>query len=972
MDHHEESSPQQQQQQQLIGGYSVLSKLGSGSFATVYKAVLVQAPPRHHDDEPSLPEIAAIKSIPRTKKLTPKVLSNLQIEISILRSHRHPNIVRLFHVVETDDVASSSSSIHLVLEYCRGGDLQRLLRSRIRSRLSERLCRRILRDLAHGLKYMWERSLVHRDIKPQNLLLTCALPREERQDNPPKDENDDHDDDDHGDAFAVKIADFGFARHLGGVDLAETMCGSPLYMAPEILLGQKYDAKADLWSVGTVLFEMISGRTPFHGENHMDLLHNMKRKAVRLPPDVRVSKECVALLRMLLDRRPASRADFTAFYGAAEKFVALGCLGGGTMEGLAVPHGGHVGGDGNEEVMPLQAQMDLCAITEDEGGEEEMGERPCDWRPSQGPREESKETLKEPQEDLVAIVTPPFQPIMAPPPPSHWYAGGIRNSHRPSVFAPLQGSPNLSPTATPLMMNIPTLSLHDGGAVVTDSRSLPLRIQQRDGFAPSMTGEHSNSARSESQPSSSSIREAYDSGFVLVEHSNHRSRPGSTNNSPSNSIPRAPHSPNTTYQPDSSNRSPSTSPKYSSGRRILTCAAGMLGTSPATGQALVGKMMRTESPTATSGTSLSTGKFNLSPRTALRNGGCLAHIESLARMLAAAEDIGRRAISVAHLGDVRAYLAMGILVALRDGSTSSSSSCTPMELDEEGNGKLSLRGKVSRKTIVEEEEEEEEELPFAMTSSMEDPLTEEMAQSPAGNIMSNLAPLIGNNEHTVEHSSNNEDLPTAVRLRFREALLCYLKTLSMMKGAICAAQKVLKDVEEVVRLPSIRPSPNSNNPYTPLHKRCSGSLEWLRGQFSAVLERANAASDQISKLEKATNSQRPYVQETVVSVEELIYNHSLKCGSDGTVQQILGHYDAARSCYRSAGLLAETLLMDPKVGDEDRTVLEGYVHSFADQIMELDGLIQMQRRSSRTLNVPDAGGSVLGVRRQSPAVVTNF
>lgn len=90
-------------------------------------------------------------------------------------------------------------------------------------------------ETAIGLKFMYERKLIHRDIKPQNLLLTS-----------------------HNDDAILKIADFGFARQLTSTSLAETLCGSPLYMAPEILQHQPYDAKADLWSVGTVLYEMVS------------------------------------------------------------------------------------------------------------------------------------------------------------------------------------------------------------------------------------------------------------------------------------------------------------------------------------------------------------------------------------------------------------------------------------------------------------------------------------------------------------------------------------------------------------------------------------------------------------------------------------------------------------------------------------------------------------------------------------------
>ena len=247
---------------------------------------------------------------------------------------------------------------------------------------------------------------------------------------------------------------------------------------------------------------------------------------------------------------------------------------------------------------------------------------------------------------------------------------------------------------------------------------------------------------------------------------------------------------------------------------------------------------------------------------------------------------------------------------------------------------------VSRNNTIEEEDEDE--LPFAMTTSSED-----MSQSPASNIMANLAPIIGNSGSNLDNEESNEEISRSgmIELHFREALDCYLKTLSMMKGSIRAAQKVVKEIEEVLYNPSSRMTPDANNPYTPLRKRCNASLEWLQGQFSAVLERADAAEKQISKLQKANSTQQMEGSGSSVCVQELIYNHSLKCGREGAVKQLLGHYEAARSCYRSAGLLAETLLMESKVGEEDRSVLEGYVHSFADQIMELDQLIRVSRNS---------------------------
>jgi len=219
----------------VAAGYVLQERLGSGSFATVYKGIRLadyqNAINTGSGSPPPSNSIVAIKAISRSsKKLTRKVLENLDMEIAILRTYRHPNIVCLNEVQKTD------RHFYLVLEYCGGGDLQRLIRTRQKGRLSERLCRRLVRDLAAGLGFLWGKELVHRDIKPQNLLLTGPLPAEDEVENPPRDDAKRALRGMTGERFMLKIADFGFARHLSGVDLAETMCGSPLYMAPEILV----------------------------------------------------------------------------------------------------------------------------------------------------------------------------------------------------------------------------------------------------------------------------------------------------------------------------------------------------------------------------------------------------------------------------------------------------------------------------------------------------------------------------------------------------------------------------------------------------------------------------------------------------------------------------------------------------------------------------------------------------------------
>jgi serine/threonine protein kinase len=271
---------QQQQRVKVVAGYALQQRLGSGSFATVYKGIRISAAApteqqqqqqqqqqressstsmcdddendttttaatdvaednqqqqQQQQDDNERPAEVAIKAISRTsEKLTKKVLQNLEIEISILRTYRHPNIVCMH------DVQKTQQHFYLILEYCDGGDVQHLIRSRQSGRLSEKLTRRLMRDLSSGLRFLWGQELIHRDIKPQNLLLTGRLPIEEIVDNPPstatiQKDNNNPPNNNYNYGFSLKIADFGFARHLQTASLAETLCGSPLYMAPEIL-----------------------------------------------------------------------------------------------------------------------------------------------------------------------------------------------------------------------------------------------------------------------------------------------------------------------------------------------------------------------------------------------------------------------------------------------------------------------------------------------------------------------------------------------------------------------------------------------------------------------------------------------------------------------------------------------------------------------------------------------------------------
>ncbi|XP_030488353.2 serine/threonine-protein kinase ATG1a isoform X1 [Cannabis sativa] len=258
----------------LVGDYIMGPRIGSGSFAVVWRS-------RHRQSGLEV----AVKEIDK-KQLSPKISESLLKEISILRTIDHPNIIRLLEAIETDE------KIYLVLEYCDGGDLSGYINRH--GRVSEAVARHFMRQLAAGLQVLQEKHLIHRDLKPQNLLLST-----------------------HESTPLLKIGDFGFARSLMPQGLADTLCGSPLYMAPEIIKNQKYDAKADLWSVGAILFQLVTGRPPFDGNSQLQLFENIITSTeLKFPAGSleELHPHCVDLCRCLLRQNPVERLTFKEFF----------------------------------------------------------------------------------------------------------------------------------------------------------------------------------------------------------------------------------------------------------------------------------------------------------------------------------------------------------------------------------------------------------------------------------------------------------------------------------------------------------------------------------------------------------------------------------------------------------------------------------------------------------------------------------
>lgn len=312
----------------ISGKYYMDNEIGKGSFATVYKGhVIHKDGDGDNEDDDGHNLQVAIKAVPRSKLKNKKLLENLEIEIAILKKIKHPHIVSLI------DCERTSSDFYLVMEYCALGDLTFLIKRRqdlienhpllktvfekfpppstSHNGLHRAFVLNYLQQLASSLKFLRSKNLVHRDIKPQNLLLATPLVNY-------------HDSKTFKELGFVgisslpilKIADFGFARFLPNTSLAETLCGSPLYMAPEILNYQKYNAKADLWSVGTVLYEMCCGRPPFKASNHLELYKKIKRAndIISFPQDCIVEPELQNLIFTLLTFDPVQRIGFQEFF----------------------------------------------------------------------------------------------------------------------------------------------------------------------------------------------------------------------------------------------------------------------------------------------------------------------------------------------------------------------------------------------------------------------------------------------------------------------------------------------------------------------------------------------------------------------------------------------------------------------------------------------------------------------------------
>ena len=196
-----------------------------------------------------------------------------------MRKLNHRYIVKIHDVI----LDTQLNNIYFVMDYYENGDLAKFLNKKP---LKEKFARKYIKQLSEGLKYLLENKIVHRDLKPQNILLSNN--------------------------YDIKITDFGFATYYNDNTIINTLCGSPMYMAPEIITRNGYNHKSDLWSVGIILYEMIHGYTPFDVTNFIDLIKEIKKTNIEI--NYQVSDECKSLILSLCKVNPQERIEWNLFF----------------------------------------------------------------------------------------------------------------------------------------------------------------------------------------------------------------------------------------------------------------------------------------------------------------------------------------------------------------------------------------------------------------------------------------------------------------------------------------------------------------------------------------------------------------------------------------------------------------------------------------------------------------------------------
>ena len=255
--------------------------------------------------------LTAIKSIPKNK-MDQEAQKNFRRELQNLHNLKHPNIIHIL------DYLNNQSYNYIVLEYCNGGNLREYLQKYMEKNnapLNEFFIQKILRQIAPALEFMHSKNIIHRDIKLENILLNFNtypnIPKNGKRPQALKFSEKSLNKD-----FSAKITGLNFSKDLIQDNMGSTILGTPLYMSPDVVerldnkTNKKYNTSADLWSLGVITYELLTGTTPFVGSKYEEVFQNIEKGSYKLPKKLKPSIEIISFINGLLQYYPEKRYDW--------------------------------------------------------------------------------------------------------------------------------------------------------------------------------------------------------------------------------------------------------------------------------------------------------------------------------------------------------------------------------------------------------------------------------------------------------------------------------------------------------------------------------------------------------------------------------------------------------------------------------------------------------------------------------------